>query len=40
MDVNLKKLREDIKSGKAEVRSIVAAFQEKMDACVANRKND
>jgi hypothetical protein len=40
MDANLKDLKEDIKFGQAEVRSIVRAFHEKMDACVANRRDD
>jgi hypothetical protein len=33
-------MREDIKIGQAEIRSIVGAFQEKLDACVASRRND
>jgi hypothetical protein len=32
MDVNLKEMREEIKSGQAEMRSTVNAFQEKTDA--------
>jgi hypothetical protein len=33
-------MREDIKSGQAEVRSIVRAIKEKMDAWIANMKDD
>jgi hypothetical protein len=33
-------MREDIKTGQAEIRSIVGAFQEKFDACVASRRDD
>jgi hypothetical protein len=33
-------MREDIKSGHAEMRFIVVALQEKMDACVASRRDD
>jgi hypothetical protein len=40
MDANTKSMRDDIKSGQAEVRSITGAFQEKMDACVASRRDD
>jgi hypothetical protein len=40
MDANTKSMREDIKSGQEEMRCIVGAFQEKMDACVAIRRND
>jgi hypothetical protein len=40
MDVNLKEIREDIKSGQAEMRSIVEAIEEKMDAWIADIKND
>jgi hypothetical protein len=39
MESNLE-IKEDIKSAQAEVRSIVRAFHEKMDACVASRRND
>jgi hypothetical protein len=40
MDKNLKDLKEDIKFGQVEVRSIVRAFHDKMDACIANRRDD
>jgi hypothetical protein len=40
MDINLKEMREDIKSGQAEMRSIVVAFQEKIDTCIASRRDD
>jgi hypothetical protein len=40
MDIDLKETREEIKSGQAEMKSIVNAFQEKMDASIANRKED
>jgi hypothetical protein len=40
MDANLKDLKENIKSGQAKVRSVVKVFYEKMDACVANRRDD
>jgi hypothetical protein len=33
-------MREEIKSGQAEMRSTVNAFQEKTDAWIANMKND
>jgi hypothetical protein len=33
-------LREEIKSGQEEMKSTINAFQEKMDASIANRKND
>jgi hypothetical protein len=36
----MKATREDIKSGQAEVRSIVRAFHEEMDACVGSRRDD
>jgi hypothetical protein len=32
--------QEDIKSGQVEIRSIVRAFQEKMDTCIASRRDD
>jgi hypothetical protein len=40
MDVNLKEMREEVKSGQAEMKFTVNAFQEKMDASIANRKGD
>jgi hypothetical protein len=40
IEANTKSMREDIKTGQAEIRSIVGAFQEKMDACVASRRDD
>jgi hypothetical protein len=40
MDANTKAMREDIKSGQAEVRSIVKALHENVDACVASRRDD
>jgi hypothetical protein len=40
MDANMKAMQQDIKSGQEEIRSIVGAFQEKMDTCVASRRND
>jgi hypothetical protein len=40
MDVNLKEMREEIKSGEVQMKSTVNAFQEKMDASIANRKDD
>jgi argininosuccinate lyase len=40
MDANLKDLKEDIKSGQVEVRAMVRAFHEKMDAYVASRRDD
>jgi uncharacterized protein (DUF885 family) len=40
MDANTKSMREDIKSGQAEMRSIVRAFQENMDSCVASKRDD
>jgi hypothetical protein len=39
-DANTKSMREDIKTGQAEMRSIVGALQEKMDACVARMRDD
>jgi hypothetical protein len=39
-EANTKSMREDIKIGQAEIRSIVGAFQEKLDACVASRRDD
>jgi hypothetical protein len=36
----LARMREDIKSGQKEMKSTVNAFQEKMDASTANRKDD
>jgi hypothetical protein len=39
MDANTKAMREDVKCGQAEIRSIVGAFQENMDACVAHRRD-
>jgi hypothetical protein len=39
-DVNLKQMREEIKSGEAEMKSTVNAFREKMDAAIGNRKDD
>jgi hypothetical protein len=39
MDANTKSIREDIKSGQAEVRSIVRVFREKMYACVTSRRD-
>jgi hypothetical protein len=40
MDANLKDLKEDIQSAQAEMRSIVGAVEEKMDACIANIRDD
>jgi hypothetical protein len=40
MDENAKSMREDVKSGQAEMTSTIRAFHEKMDAWIANRKND
>jgi hypothetical protein len=40
IEANTKSMREDIKTGQAEIRFIVGAFQEKMDACVASRRDD
>jgi uncharacterized protein (DUF885 family) len=40
MDANTKSMREDIKSGQAEMRSTIGAIEEKMDAWIANRKDD
>jgi hypothetical protein len=40
MDINLKKVSEEIKSGQAEMKFTVNAFQEKMDTLIANRKDD
>jgi hypothetical protein len=37
---NTKSMREEIKSGEAEMKSTVNAFQEKMNAAIANRNND
>jgi hypothetical protein len=40
MNANTKAMREDIKSGQAEMRSIVGAIEEKMDVWVAHRRDD
>jgi hypothetical protein len=40
IEANKNSMREDIKSGQAEVRSRVRAFYEKMDACVASRRDE
>jgi hypothetical protein len=40
MDVDLKETRDEIKFGEAEIKSTVNAFQEKMDAYVANMGDD
>jgi hypothetical protein len=40
LDVDLKETREEIKSGEAEMKFTVDAFQEKMDVSIANRKDD
>jgi hypothetical protein len=40
MDANTKATQEDIKSGKAEMRSIVGAIEEKMDVWIANIRDD
>jgi hypothetical protein len=40
MDANAKSIRQEIKSGQAEMTSTIAAFKEKMDALITNIKND
>jgi enoyl reductase-like protein len=40
MDVNVKEIREEIKSGQAEMKFTVNAFQEKKDTPIVNRKDD
>jgi uncharacterized protein (DUF885 family) len=40
MDANTKSMQEDIKSGQAEMRSATGAIEEKMDAWIANMKDD
>jgi hypothetical protein len=40
IEANTKSMREDIRTGQAEIRSIVGAFQEKLDACLASRRDD
>jgi hypothetical protein len=37
MNASTKSMREDIKSGQAEMRSITGAIEEKMEAWIANR---
>jgi hypothetical protein len=39
MEVDLKETKEEIKSGEAEMKSTVNAFQERMDTSIANRKD-
>jgi hypothetical protein len=40
LDVDLKETREEIKSGEAEMKFTVDAFQEKIDVLIENRKDD
>jgi hypothetical protein len=40
MDANTKSMHEESKSVEAEIKSTVNAFQDKMDASIANRKDD
>jgi hypothetical protein len=40
MKVIQEQIREEIKSGQAEMRSTVSAIEEKMDAWIADMKND
>jgi hypothetical protein len=40
MDANLKEMREEIKSGQAEMISTVNAFQETTDVWIANMRDD
>jgi hypothetical protein len=40
MDVNLKEMKEEIKSGQADMKSTGNVFQEKMEALIANRRDD
>jgi hypothetical protein len=39
MNVNLREMREEVKSRQAEMESRVGAIQEKMDACIAEMKD-
>jgi hypothetical protein len=40
MEANTKAIREDIKTGQAEMRSTVGAIEEKMDVWTANMTDD
>jgi hypothetical protein len=40
MEANTKAMSEDIKSGRAGMRSTVGAIEEKMDAWIANMRDD
>jgi hypothetical protein len=40
MNANQERLREEIKSGQAEMRSTVSAIKKKMDAWIANMRDD
>jgi aconitase B len=40
MEANTKAMREDIKCGQGEMRSLVGSIEEKMDAWISNIKDD